>query len=57
MLGGKHYQPVSDKFKCMKGRLLTARVVILGLTLFVRQQLAPLDLEELQRARYEYKGA
>ncbi|KAK5171448.1 uncharacterized protein LTR77_004592 [Saxophila tyrrhenica] len=31
--------------------------VILGLTLFVRQQLAPLDLEDLQKARYEYKGA
>ena len=31
--------------------------IILGLTAFVRQQLAPLDLEELQRARYEYKGA
>lgn len=31
--------------------------VVLLITLFVRQQLAPLDLEELQRARYEYKGA
>ncbi|KAK4551953.1 hypothetical protein LTR86_010745 [Recurvomyces mirabilis] len=31
--------------------------VILGLTLFVRQQLAPLDLEELQKAKYDYKGA
>jgi hypothetical protein len=27
------------------------------LTLFVRQQLAPVDLEELRRARYELKGA
>lgn len=31
--------------------------ITLGLTMFVRQQLAPLDLEELQRARYELKGA
>ena len=31
-------------------------VVIFGLTMFARQQLAPLDLEELQKARYEYKG-
>jgi hypothetical protein len=32
-------------------------IVILGCTVLVRQQLAPLDLEELQRARYELKGA
>ncbi|EME44776.1 hypothetical protein DOTSEDRAFT_88811 [Dothistroma septosporum NZE10] len=31
--------------------------VVFGLTMFVRQQLAPVDLEELQRARYEFKGA
>ncbi|CAK1362881.1 unnamed protein product [Cercospora beticola] len=31
--------------------------IIMGLTMFVRQQLAPLDLEELQKARYELKGA
>ncbi|KXT17598.1 hypothetical protein AC579_10136 [Pseudocercospora musae] len=28
-----------------------------GLIMFVRKQLAPLDLEELQKARYELKGA
>jgi hypothetical protein len=33
------------------------QVVIYGMALFVRQQLAPVDLEELQKARYEYKGA
>lgn len=32
-------------------------VVIFLLTMFVRQQLAPIDLEELQKARYELKGA
>lgn len=32
-------------------------VVIFLLTMFVRQQLAPVDLEELQKARYELKGA
>lgn len=57
MPGGRHYQPVSEKLICMNQRELTFGVVILGLTLFVRQQLAPLDLEELQKARYEYKGA
>ncbi|KAM3420896.1 hypothetical protein BST61_g4131 [Cercospora zeina] len=31
--------------------------IIMGLAMFVRQQLAPLDLEELQKARYELKGA
>ncbi|KAF7195740.1 hypothetical protein HII31_02875 [Pseudocercospora fuligena] len=31
--------------------------VIFGLMMFVREQLAPLDLEELQKARYELKGA
>jgi hypothetical protein len=31
--------------------------VVYFLTLFVRQQLAPVDLEELRRARYELKGA
>lgn len=32
-------------------------LIIFGLAMFVRQQLAPLDLEELQKARYELKGA
>lgn len=36
---------------------LTNVAVIFGLTMSVRQQLAPLDLEELQKAKYEYKGA
>lgn len=31
--------------------------VVYFLTLFVRQQLAPVDLEELRQARYELKGA
>lgn len=31
--------------------------IVMCLTLLVRQLLAPLDLEELQRAKYEYKGA
>ena len=31
--------------------------IIMVLTMFVRQQLAPLDLEELQKARYDLKGA
>ncbi|EME84369.1 uncharacterized protein MYCFIDRAFT_202992 [Pseudocercospora fijiensis CIRAD86] len=31
--------------------------IIFGVTIFVREQLAPLDLEELQKARYELKGA
>ncbi|KAK0937552.1 hypothetical protein LTR29_010885 [Friedmanniomyces endolithicus] len=31
--------------------------VVFGLTMFVRQQLAPLDLEDLQKARYLLKGA
>ena len=31
--------------------------VIFSLTMFVRQQLAPLDLEDLQKARYQLKGA
>lgn len=31
--------------------------VVYFLTLFVRQQLAPVDLEELRKARYELKGA
>lgn len=31
--------------------------VVYFLTLFVRQQLAPVDLEDLRRARYELKGA
>jgi hypothetical protein len=35
----------------------TLPTIIFGLTMFVRQQLAPLDLEQLQRARYELKGA
>lgn len=35
----------------------TLPAIIFGLTMFSRQQLAPLDLEELQRARYELKGA
>jgi hypothetical protein len=31
--------------------------VVYFLTLFVRQQLAPVDLDELRKARYELKGA
>jgi hypothetical protein len=31
--------------------------VVYFLTLFVRQQLAPVDLNELRKARYELKGA
>ena len=31
--------------------------MILGMAMFARQQLAPLDLEELQKAKYDYKGA
>ncbi|TKA78175.1 hypothetical protein B0A55_03904 [Friedmanniomyces simplex] len=31
--------------------------IIFGLTMFVRQQLAPLDLEDLQKAKYQLKGA
>lgn len=31
--------------------------IIMGLTMFARQQLAPLDVEELQKARYDLKGA
>ncbi|KAM0715673.1 hypothetical protein Q7P37_009172 [Cladosporium fusiforme] len=31
--------------------------VVFVLTMFVRQQLAPVDLEELRKARYELKGA
>lgn len=31
--------------------------IIFGLTMFARQQLAPLDFEDLHKARYEYKGA
>jgi hypothetical protein len=31
--------------------------VVFFLTLLVRQQLAPVDLEELRKARYELKGA
>ena len=31
--------------------------IIFGLTIFVRHQLAPLDLEDLQKAKYDYKGA
>jgi hypothetical protein len=32
-------------------------IVVFFLTLFVRQQLAPVDLEELRKARYGLKGA
>ena len=32
-------------------------VILFCLTMVVRQQLAPLDLEELQKAKYDYKGA
>lgn len=32
-------------------------LIVFGLAMFARQQLAPLDLEELQKARYEFKGA
>lgn len=31
--------------------------IVLAMTVFARQQLAPLDLEELQKAKYDYKGA
>lgn len=31
--------------------------MILAMTVFVRRQTAPLDLEELQKAKYDYKGA
>ena len=37
--------------------ILTDVTVIFGLTMIVRQHLAPLDLEELHKARYGYKGA
>jgi hypothetical protein len=36
---------------------VVSRVVVFFLTLFVRQQLAPVDLEELRKARYGLKGA
>ena len=36
---------------------VVVRAVVYFLTLFVRQQLAPVDLEELRQARYELKGA
>ena len=52
--------PGSESWLCALiglGEELTSATVIFGLTMFVRQQLAPLDLEELQKARYEYKGA
>ncbi|KAF1820141.1 uncharacterized protein K489DRAFT_47701 [Dissoconium aciculare CBS 342.82] len=32
-------------------------LVIFALTMFARQQLAPLNMEELHKARYEFKGA
>lgn len=32
-------------------------IVVFGLTTFVRRQLAPINLEGLQKARYELKGA
>lgn len=35
----------------------TGIAVVYFLTLFVRQQLAPVDLEDLRKARYELKGA
>lgn len=31
--------------------------IIYGLTMVVRQQLAPMDFEDLQKAKYNYKGA
>ncbi|TKA23467.1 hypothetical protein B0A50_07494 [Salinomyces thailandicus] len=31
--------------------------VIMGLIMFARQQLAPVDIAQLQRAQYDYKGA
>nr|POE82263.1 hypothetical protein CFP56_67027 [Quercus suber] len=31
--------------------------IVMGLTMVVRELLAPLDLEDLQRAKYDYKGA
>jgi hypothetical protein len=37
--------------------ILTFAVVIYGLCMWARKQLRPLDLEELHKARYEYKGA
>jgi hypothetical protein len=33
------------------------KTVIFFLALFVRQQLAPVDMQELREARYELKGA
>lgn len=33
------------------------KTVVFALIMFARQQLAPVDLEDLQKARYEYKGA
>jgi hypothetical protein len=37
--------------------LTLLNAVVYFLTLFVRQQLAPVDLDELRKARYELKGA
>ncbi|KAK5746397.1 hypothetical protein LTR17_000777 [Elasticomyces elasticus] len=31
--------------------------IVFGSAMFVRQQVAPLDMEELQKAKYNYKGA
>ncbi|KAK5697230.1 hypothetical protein LTR97_007365 [Elasticomyces elasticus] len=31
--------------------------ILFGSAMFVRQQVAPLDMEELQKAKYNYKGA
>lgn len=35
----------------------TMPAIVFGMAMFARQQLAPLDFEDLQRARYELKGA
>ena len=37
--------------------LIHILAVVFGISMFARQQLAPLNMEELQKARYEYKGA
>lgn len=52
--GSMSYIPVVNHFGAVTD--LTREVIFL-LTMFVRQQLAPVDLEELQKARYELKGA
>jgi hypothetical protein len=41
----------------MHNHMLTFTAVIYGLCMWARKQLRPLDLDELHKARYEYKGA